>query len=764
MSEVLAHLEREEERAERFEVRDALVTRLLHKSLAGERIATLTRDRARGYELAMPALRREERDWLRVHFSLEHLRSQGQWKIRDRASLEAGVLSLPWALSRYGRYGPQIAAEERGPVPLDTPEALFIWSVLGPLFKILYQPVELRTLRAGEGTREEQLKTWSRCESFLSDLNLGPGPAFQVIRYGSGWSRLRAPERHEAVLAFLEELRRAMHTDAGGLFRLHYTRPLIEKYYAKAKQDGTALKKRVVTNALQPVLAGFWSGSWMAFVDYLGERLHPDEHIVTAKPEVELALPSPRHVEAVAEEEGLSPSAVAAVAAAVFGENPVEKRLTCMRRFWHAFDDLHARQNPGMRPLWGLVDDGQLGPPLSDGPYQPQLFREVLGSDLNAAIDDLWGGHMWARFPDCILTEWTPHAQMAKAFGFALKFWEGVALTAWFVCEGPYSRTDLQGLREYHAREVVALEEVGTPVDPALFRELVAAESRLGPPQEIWQNQERESVPVADGIAITLSVSMSGGTRREGFEFLRDIIARHRRAWADRYLDAYLQARWEPEIKGAGEEYLVLLNQRQDKPPTLKQFAKKASDATNNWLGGDIGAVYQLLKEKCPTTIEDARRVVGPPHLAAQRLYDRFVTLIRENDSGESNAEYTAYRLLRLGVTYVRWLEGAGAPPAHERLKDFSYYADRLASDADEAWRLFESAIEETCLAAYDAPQTESTALRPAHSPASIPSSAPSHSFTERRSTPFQSTKGPESSDPNTERTKVSWWRRFFGK
>ena len=761
-------LEREAGRTKQFEERDALVTKLLYRSLAGERIATLARNRARGYTLVMPALSGEERDWLHTHFSLQHLQSRGQWKIKDRASLEVGILSLPWALSRYGRYGVQIAAEERGPVSLDTPEALFIWSVLAPVFKTLYQPAEWRTLRAGEGTREKQLKTWNECDSFLRDLDLGPGLAFQAIRYGSGWSRIPALERHEAVVAFLEELSRVLHSEIGSLFRLHYARPLIEKYYAKAKKDGSALKKRVVTNAIQPVLAGCWSGSWVAFVDYLGERLHPDEHIVTAKPDVELALPSLRHVEAVATEEGLSASAVAAVAAAVFGENSVEKRIACMRHFWDAFDELHARQKPGKRPLWGLVDSGILGPSANDGPYQEQLFREVLEADLNATIDDLWGGHMWSRFPDRILTEWTPHARMAEVFGPALRFWEGVALTAWFVCEGPYSRTDLRGLREYHAREVAALEDMGMPIDPALFRELDEAEDNLGPEVTIWENEAGSDDSIeAGGLSITITTSMSHGTRREGFEIVRDLTTRHRRAWAEQHLDAYLNMLWESELKKAGEDFLVLLNQRQGNAPTLKQFAKKAADATNHWLGGDVSALYRLLKEKCPATVEDARRVIGPPHRAARRLYDRFVALIQENDLNESNAEHTAYRLLRPGVTYVRWLEGAGTPPERDRLKDFSYYADRLASDAGKAWRLFESAIEETCLTPHDPPQPANTILRPAsptHDSSSASRSASFPSHTERHSPPVQLTGTPGLPNPNTERIKSSWWRRLFGR
>lgn len=761
-------LEREAGLAEQFEKRDALIAKFLRRSLDGERVATLTRDRARGYILTLLDLSEKERSWLNKHFSLEHLQSRGQWKIKDRISLEVGILSLPWALSRYGRYGVQLAAEERGPVPLDTPEALFIWSVLSPLFKMLYQPVELRTLHTGEGTREEQIKTWNRCESFLRDLGLGPGPAFQAIRYGSGWSRLRALERHKAVIAFTEELNSALHPEAGSLFRLYYSHPLIEKYYAKGEKSGIALKKRVVTNALQPVLTGCWSGSWVTFVGYLGEHLHPDEHIVTAKPEVEFTLPTLQQVEAVAAEEGLSESAVAAIAAAVFGENPIDERIASMRNFWDVFDDLHARQRPGMRSLWGLVDDGNLGPSSSDGPHQRQLFRELLGAELNATIDDLWSGQMWERFPDRILTEWTPHAKMTEAFGPVLRFWEGVALTAWFVCEGPYSRTDLRGLREYHAREIAALEDMGTPVDPALFRELTKAEGRLGPPETIWKEEASSSEPIeVSGLSLTITTQMGYGTRRDGFEFVRDIITKYRRAWAEHHLDAYINKLWEDELKKAGEDFLVLLNQRQGKAPTLKQYAKKGADATNHWLGGDISALYRILKEKCPTVVKDARRVKGPPHRAALRLYDRLVALIRENNPKETNSEYTASRLLRLGVTYIRWLEGAGAPPTYDRLKDFSYYAGRLDSDANKAWQLFETAIEEMCLTSHDSGESVENMSRcesPTHVSPVISHliSPPSHMATLPTSVRRKSTPGESGS--STEPTKVPWWRRMFGR
>ena len=745
VSEALA-LEKSAGKSEHFVALDALVARLVHASLEGEQIACLSHDRARGTSLALPGLSEEDAVWVQEHFRLEHLQSRGMWKIPERASLKVGFLSLPYAVDQYGRYGAQMAAEERGPVPLDTAEAIFVWSVLQPLFTALYRPIELRTLRAGEGSRSEQLVYWADCESFYQDLGLKAKPSLAKIRYGGGWSKLSGAERHAALTTLLGELQSNVQGEEGARFRIRRARPLIERYYAKAKVGGAALAKRVVTNALRGVLVGTWSGSWIAFIDYLGERLHPNEQVITAVPSVELSLPS-KSLSAIAEEEDLPAEAVAAVAAAVFGENPVEKRVQCMKAFWAAFDELHAKQRSEMRPLWGLVDDGFLGPSFNAAPFQPGLYREVLNPDLCSSIDELWGGRMRPRFPGKILTEWSAHAQMASAFGPALKFWEGVALTAWFVCEGPTSRTDLSSLADYHAKEVAALRDAGMPIDPAIFSELGAAEERLGPPETVWDDEEPESIS-SGGTGITISVRMGRGSRRSGFVAVRDIVTRHRKVWAEQYLEAYLRARWENELRAAGETFLVLVNQRQGKPPTPKQFSRKAAEATNYWLGGNISVLYRLLKENCPLQVEDARALRVPAHVATLRLHSAFTNLLREGPLTEmadrENTEYAASRLLRDGVKYVHYLEGSGSPPEPERLKEFSRLSAQLAADSREAWGLFVAATEEACFTKVEAGAYQRSARQDAEK------------------SPVVQSRQSYAREENTKR--VPWWRRLFGR
>ncbi|MDZ4057827.1 MAG: hypothetical protein U1D69_12885, partial [Polynucleobacter sp.] len=172
---------------------------------------------------------------------------------------------------------------------------------------------------------------------------------------------------------------------------------------------------------------------------------------------------------------------------------------------------------------------------------------------------------MLPKWPDRIVTEPFPHSVMASTLGPALKFWNGCALTAWFLCEGPYSRTDMEGLAGYHAKELTRLEQLGTPVDPKLFADLIKAQAKLGPPTPI--ESTRSSQNVGHGMSVTFSTHM--GMRRSGFTQLRDIITKYRGAWAQQHLPQYLRALWESEIQEAERAYNLLLNQK-GKPPTAR--------------------------------------------------------------------------------------------------------------------------------------------------------------------------------------------------
>src|SRR5262249_16806370 len=157
--------------------------------------------------------------------------------------------------------------------------------------------------------------------------------------------------------------------------------------------------------------------------------------------------------------------------------------------------------------------------------------------------------------------------------------------TTWYFCEGPYSRTDLAGLAEYHHQSLQDLATMGQPIASELFKDLIDAEQRLGPKEPIVLNSSRTEV--APGFEITMSVS--SGTRRQGFEILRDIVTQHRRQWASDHLKSYIRGRWESDLTQLAKEFSRRVAAR-GKPPTAKQFAPLAAEVANHWFGGDIAA------------------------------------------------------------------------------------------------------------------------------------------------------------------------------
>ena len=114
------------------------------------------------------------------------------------------------------------------------------------------------------------------------------------------------------------------------------------------------------------------------------------------------------------------------IAAALWGESagtsPVEARISTLKTFWDAFDKIHAKQETGMKPLWGLVEEtGSIAfERNAETPYQPSLYRELFSSELISEIESLWGNIMLTKWPDRIVTEPFPHRLMAETFGPAL--------------------------------------------------------------------------------------------------------------------------------------------------------------------------------------------------------------------------------------------------------------------------------------------------------------------------------------------------------
>ncbi len=389
-------------------------------------------------------------------------------------------------------------------------------------------------------------------------------------------------------------------------YRAYRLAPLIDRYYAKAK-SGQALRKSVLTKALEKTLSGFFGGDWLKFLGYIEEAPHTNEEIATAIPATELYVGTTRGAAAVAADVGVPASEVERALAAYWDStgnrpsvaiSPVDERVSVLSTYWEQFDQIHARQAPGMASLWGLVEESRsamLADWVSDdNRYMPGCYLDLLSPELLADIERLWSPTMLARWPERIVTEIAPHAALAESFGAALKFWQGASLTAWFLCEGPYSRTDMAGLAGYHADALEQLGALGCPIDPALFAELIEGESRLGPEEPTKVDTTSVEVSPGTSFEMTLSTTM----RRPGFEGLRDIITRHRRAWAERYLASYLKARWDGELRLAARHHAEAIAAK-GKPPTAKQFAKHAlRRPTTGWAGTSDPSTLQSVRSR----------------------------------------------------------------------------------------------------------------------------------------------------------------------
>ncbi len=220
-------------------------------------------------------------------------------------------------------------------------------------------------------------------------------------------------------------------------------------------------------------------------------------------------------------------------------------------------------------------------------------------------------------------------------------------------------------METYYARDLQAIDALGTPIDRSLFRDLLTAKKSLkAKPREPLS---KSTVEVAEGISFELSMSI-GPDRLVGFEKLNDVITHYRRAWASAYLETYLRKRWDTEVRGAATTY-SRMSAESNKPPTVKPFARKIEASVDHWFGGDISALYTAIGAKCPVTVSRPARVLPRDQFAfveslVPELKSRFRPVVLSKDE---RAEWENYRTLsdlaRLAIKLVQMSEALEAMP-----------------------------------------------------------------------------------------------------
>lgn len=799
-------------RSKVFAALDALVGRFALRSLRGEIPFHVegedTRATGRPATLRLSSLSDEERQVLDELFSLEKQQARGSWSSRVKIDGRLGRLHFPHHLMKHGRFFHEsVESDTYRPVSAEaSPEALLVHTVLDLMFSSLYEPFVLRSGRAfppsfddspekAESSRERRRTRWQEVNTFFAALELGVEPELSAVRPGGGWSRLRAAEQLSAKVALADAIRREAErvgpASLGARYRAFRLLPLLQRYYAKAKKDGRILRRRALTREYEATLSGFFGGDWLALLDYLGEEPHPDEHIATALPETRLYLTPSQEVDTKLGVESVSEEQLKLIATSLFGgeTSPVEQRLSALTRYWQAFDSLHNRQESGMEPLWGLVGEypgfvlfraGEV-----DSPHRQGVYWRALPDDLLDEIEELWGSVVSSREPSRIITEPFPHVRLAETFGPALRFWHGCALTAWFLCEGPYSRTDMAGLEDYHSRALAELEDLGVPVDRSVFAELVATEAQLGEPQPT--HTETREMEIEPGLVI--ETGMSHGSRREGFENLRDVVTKYRRAWAKKHLQDYLRQRAQMDVREAVKVFYVKSAKRGGKPPTPKQFARTAAVPTDRWFGGDVAALYRAFGERSPVSPMRIRIVPEDVEGFVARVYtalggvkvasspEGFDQASREKHSREISDNHNKAELANKALEYLRLEETFGRPPT---LKEFGKgsFEHRaveagLGANPEVAWTRYERIIRDAFLTgAEDEPRDDNNQDRAANRVQYGESPYEAKESSGRQPAAQQSEAEGRRKTSDTEiqhhtegeRETSSWWQRLFGR
>lgn len=636
-------------------------------------------------------------------FDLAAQQARGAWWLPEQASVQWGMVNLAayyrdqpsWAMTRAG--------DDHGRFPLAVPAVFATWAVLAPFADALLEPLILRGPISGSLAPDMAAARWAAVSQRYRDLALDTAEvqtAVHALTPGHGWSRLDPAGQVEAKQRLLTALGSAMGVDAVRRWRASQLHTLAARYAAKAKK-GQPESRAVLVKAVQPTMAAWFGGDWLALLHYLDQQPAEAEIIQTVLPAARLYVEGSQKVQQVARERNLAPEKVASMLASYLGGDailsPVQQRAELVRAWWDASDAAQAVQRPGMPAL----DSGwEAQVPLPNGPERP--FAEPPGRSWLPPvtwqrISELWATKVFPTWPDRLVSTLSPTWSFKRALGPGLEFWSEIGLSCWYICEGPYARTELSELGSYYRRLLLAMQAAGTPVDGQLFVELEAAESRLGAPEQL-----RDPGQAIDaGHGITLTFSMSSGTRRDGYEILRDILTPYRRAWASAHLDKAVRAAWEQPLRELADKLNKAVAAR-GRLPTVRQRARLAASVANAWFGGDLSATFAAIGEQPPGPQSDVRMLPADRYGYCRRVYGQLGGRAATNPLGTGDSQ--TYPLLSLAANAPRLIqqyELFGRPPTAKEA-DYDKYTNWPAGPDYDAYLA-------ACITALSEPSTLSS-------------------------------------------------------
>lgn len=755
---------------EGLEQQDALMTSLLERCLDGRMLVEHVPP-LKPTKLLLNDLSPSDRAVLEKRYALENQQSRGAWYHPDKASLNAGYLNLPYYYENHPGFPMNAVTDGRVSVSLDVADSLMIWGALELLVIALFGPLRLLGPDAVM-TPAKREKEVLKVKRTLLDLSIS---SFDVenLRLETNVVSRQADELRHVKYAYLAALQVVDASEIVRRFRVAETLSLAKRFYQK-RRTMSATRENVLTKRLERTLTGFYAGDWTELLAYLGETAEMGDEVQTSLPPPTVLPGINADAAAIARTMNIEPSQVEEAVASLFpeaaaGTNPVKIRLEALRTFWKVFRELHARQETGMPSLWGFVQQiDRVDIPAAATPERrmhygsPSQFADHLPAKFRADVNRLWATKVLAKYPETLVTNLTPYYWMAEAFGPALAFWEGVFLTAWYVTEGPYSRTDLAGMETYYAKQVKTLKDLGVPVPTDLFEALRKAERKLGKPEMIYET--RQSLGEVQGVEFEMR--LGGWQRRDGFEHLRDIISKRLEGWSERYLDTYLDAQWRSPL----EDLSVRVSKRlasKGKAFTPKQFAKYASHTANAWFGGDLSAVSIAILQ--PSPVKQTHKRAIPKDILAHTdyLYHQWTDVASANnlkvrvDDYEDKRNYLQVETLtRLSFDYLQLAEALGEVPTQTE------FASTLKTyDKDAVARLLRDVIQEPSEAWTLFVETSGRRPAPGNSGRRQGANPPMEKRSARMKSQAQATKeypSSASTDTEIERKTGNWFRRVL--
>lgn len=717
----------------RFEQVDTILGASLHAAFSGQPI--LERKYAEGgtSRLRLTTVEAGQRAWLDEQFTKSVHESRGSWYVPEAVTVNLGSFALVSALCTQPRFASTVISGENANASSTSGEAVFIWSGLAPLFTALTVPLALRSRLAGSKTADEIRRSWVTIDALIDALGIKGEDALEAFRSPAGWADA-SPELHvERRLRLGEVFLQHANPELGRRYRVYRLRTLIERYYAKAKKERPT-KAQVLAKADERTLTALFAGDWLAFLDYLGEQPADGEEMITALPGPRLFVSGGDRAETIAASAGVSTEEVQRIFGAVFGAgdevSPIKEREAALRRLWFALDGLYARQEPTMlspnRYVLGedWVDEYENDESSGAISWETSTFlgelRDVTlaSEELNngsttvrlpvavvSEVEALWARETHERFPTAIVTCLHPWKQAEAALGPAFTFWHGVIERLWTFFEEGYEDYAISGLQSYYKPQLDELAALGFTVDVGLFDDLRGVERTLPPAEDIVVSERPGSV--VQGIE--LSFVITAGRRRPGFEKLRDVITTHRRTWAGRFLDDYLEHRWQHDLTEAADA-LSRHHAVKGKPPTPRQLAGFTASAANRWCGGSIGALCAAIGEKDTSRQTSTQLVPANRRLFVARVFallggQEVAKMDYANVDEEERQEKLeeAQRQRGIGVLAIKALrvlqlqESLGTVPTLKAYGTaFPMYGERAwgTASVDEHWDRYMSAIE----------------------------------------------------------------------